>query len=308
MRGIGKWNQNRTGAQGVTNLYGASSPSSRAFCSKTGPQPQPRPGPWRHPRPPYVWPPKPRGLSLRARSPAWPAGNGLFFPIPYHPPLSLHRGDNGPLNRAFLGPPTPQWGMKSTHARLPSHIPGTARLSPRHVRRGTAPPVAFARMMGVTLARSLSRGSVALHRTPRPTRSTRPGLAITPPHHTLLRCYCSAWRPTATLPAVGAVRLPSPRDLRRRPTVAPLPMAPCYYPLTPWASQPAHLHGTVARHIRRRNLVRYPAFSDSHSPALTTASTASPTPSPGTPTPARNPDAARFSLNSASPSLSYTRS
>ena len=104
-----------------------------------------------------------------------------LLPNTIPPPLSPHRGGNGPLNRAFLGPPTPQWGMKSMHARLPSHIPGTARLSPRHVRRGTAPPVAFAGTMGVTLARSLSRASVAFHQTPRPTRSTRPGLAITPP-------------------------------------------------------------------------------------------------------------------------------
>ena len=138
----------------------------------------------------------------------------------------------------------------------------------------------------------------------RPASYCRPAPTWPPasPRHAPLRCYRSAWRPTATPVAVGTDRRPTPRDLGRRSTVAPLPVAPCHYPLTPWATQPAHVHGAVVRHLRRRPLVGYPTLSDSLPPALTVALAIDSTSSLGTPTTAHLPRAARSSLDSPSPS------
>ena len=67
--------------------------------------------------------------------------------------------------------------MKSSPARPPSHALGIARLSPRQIRRSTAPPAAFSGMMGATLAPSLSRASGACHQTPHVMLPTHPNRA-----------------------------------------------------------------------------------------------------------------------------------
>ena len=125
--------------------------------------------------------PKPRGLSLRARNPAWPANSRLVCPIPHHPPQPPPRGGGDRPTQASPGPSNPQWVMKSSPARLPSRALGIPRLSPRRKQRGATPPVIFAGAMAATPARSLSRASGASHLTPHFTLPTRLSPTTSPP-------------------------------------------------------------------------------------------------------------------------------
>ena len=97
------------------------------------------------------------------------------------PPLPPPRGGNDRPTQAFPGPPSPQWVMKSSPARLPSRALGTTRLSPRHERRGATPLVTFAGTMAATPARSLSRALGASHQTPHSMLSTHRNPATSPP-------------------------------------------------------------------------------------------------------------------------------
>ena len=194
---------------------------------------------------------KPRGLRLRARNPTWPANSRLAFPIPHHPPQPPPRGGNDRPTQASPGPPSPQWAMKSLPARLPSRTLGITRLSPRYERRGATPLVTFAGAMAATPARPLSRASGASHRTPRsilpihlnPTTSPPPPRPspVLPPRLVLNRSAHRRWNPDQ--------RPPSRNAGRRAPGAPLLPIVSCHYPLTLWPTQPAHLHGAVARHL-----------------------------------------------------------
>ena len=64
--------------------------------------------------------------------------------------------------------------MKSSPARLPSHAPGTAQLSPRQMSRITARHVTSSGMMGATLALPPSRASGVCHQTPHVMLTTHP--------------------------------------------------------------------------------------------------------------------------------------
>ena len=92
--------------------------------------------------------------------------------------------------------------MKSSPARLPSHAPGTAQLSPRQMSRITARHVTSSGMMGATLALPPSRASGVCHQTPHVMLTTHPNRAagLPPP------------RPPQVLP----IRLEANRNARCR--------------------------------------------------------------------------------------------
>ena len=129
-----------------------------------------------HPMVPKTTRPQPAGTK-----PGLARQQQTHLPNTIPPPSTSTQGGGDRPTQASPGPPSPQWVMKSSHARLPSRALGTTRLSPRHKRRGATPLVAFAGIMAAMPALSLSRASGASHRTPHFTPPTHLNPTTSPP-------------------------------------------------------------------------------------------------------------------------------